>query len=80
MSGSSIVENVLNWANFRAEQQIKNRRYKTQPLSDVNKEGTHTASQRTLILTEGDSAKVLAVASALSDATTLASSRCTEGS
>ncbi|KAH8991126.1 DNA topoisomerase [Lactarius hatsudake] len=37
----------------------------TTKLSDVNNEGTCTVSQCTLILTEGDSAKALTVASAL---------------
>ncbi|KAH9069498.1 DNA topoisomerase [Lactarius deliciosus] len=35
----------------------RNRLTGTTKLSDMNKEGTHTASQCTLILTEGDSAK-----------------------
>ncbi|KAH9037042.1 DNA topoisomerase [Lactarius hengduanensis] len=69
VSKSSIVENVLNWAKFRAEQQIKktdgtkrNRLTGITKLSDANNAGTRTASQCTLILTEGDSAKALAVA------------------
>ncbi|KAN0138695.1 type II DNA topoisomerase [Lactarius tabidus] len=69
VSKSSIVENVLNWAKFRADQEIKktdgtkrNRLTGITKLSDANNAGTRTASQCTLILTEGDSAKALAVA------------------
>ncbi|KAI0056765.1 type II DNA topoisomerase [Artomyces pyxidatus] len=66
---SSIVENVLNWAKFRADQQIKktdgtkrNRLTGLPKLADANNAGTRNASKCTLILTEGDSAKALAVA------------------
>ncbi|KAI0297539.1 type II DNA topoisomerase [Multifurca ochricompacta] len=69
VSKSSIVENVLNWAKFRADQQIKktdgtkrNRLTGVTKLADANNAGTRQASQCTLILTEGDSAKALAVA------------------
>ncbi|KAI9451533.1 DNA topoisomerase [Russula earlei] len=69
VSKSSIVENVLNWAKFRADQQIKktdgskrNRLTGVTKLADANNAGTRNASQCTLILTEGDSAKALAVA------------------
>ncbi|KAI0264983.1 DNA topoisomerase [Gloeopeniophorella convolvens] len=69
VSKSSIVENVLNWAKFRADQQIKktdgvkrNRLTGITKLADANNAGTRNASQCTLILTEGDSAKALAVA------------------
>ncbi|KAI0041498.1 type II DNA topoisomerase [Auriscalpium vulgare] len=66
---SSIVENVLNWAKFKADQQIKktdgtkrNRLTGLPKLADANNAGTKNASKCTLILTEGDSAKALAVA------------------
>jgi DNA topoisomerase-2 len=66
---SSIVENVLNWAKFKADQQIKktdgskrSRLTGMVKLSDANNAGTRQASKCTLILTEGDSAKALAVA------------------
>ncbi|KAN0123255.1 DNA topoisomerase, type IIA-like domain containing protein [Russula decolorans] len=69
VSKSSIVENVLNWAKFRADQQIKktdgskrNRLTGVTKLADANNAGTRNASRCTLILTEGDSAKALAVA------------------
>ncbi|KAF8060944.1 DNA topoisomerase II [Lyophyllum atratum] len=66
---SSVVENILNWAKFKAEQQIKrtdgtkrNRLTGLTKLSDANNAGTKHAKDCTLILTEGDSAKALAVA------------------
>ncbi|THH17199.1 hypothetical protein EW146_g3569 [Bondarzewia mesenterica] len=66
---SSIVERVLNWAKFRADQEIKktdgskrSRLTGLPKLADANNAGTRNASKCTLILTEGDSAKALAVA------------------
>ncbi|KAI0791794.1 DNA topoisomerase [Abortiporus biennis] len=66
---SSIVDSVLNWAKNRADQQLKktdgNRRNRLTglpKLSDANNAGTRKATDCTLILTEGDSAKSLAVA------------------
>ncbi|KIJ08620.1 hypothetical protein PAXINDRAFT_88607 [Paxillus involutus ATCC 200175] len=66
---SSIIDNVLNWAKFRADQQIKktdgtkrNRLTGLTKLADANNAGTKKADKCTLILTEGDSAKALAVA------------------
>ncbi|KAK7059215.1 DNA topoisomerase 2 [Paramarasmius palmivorus] len=66
---SPIVENILNWAKFKADQQIKktdgskrNRLTGLPKLSDANNAGTKHAKDCTLILTEGDSAKSLAVA------------------
>ncbi|KAF9258616.1 DNA topoisomerase II [Marasmius fiardii PR-910] len=66
---SPIVENILNWAKFKADQQIKktdgtkrNRLTGLPKLSDANNAGTKHAKDCTLILTEGDSAKALAVA------------------
>ncbi|KAK7468441.1 DNA topoisomerase 2 [Stygiomarasmius scandens] len=66
---SSVVENVLNWAKFKADQQIKktdgskrSRLTGLPKLSDANHAGTKNAKNCTLILTEGDSAKALAVA------------------
>ncbi|KAA1475411.1 type II DNA topoisomerase [Dentipellis sp. KUC8613] len=66
---SSIVENILSWAKFRADQQIKrtdgtkrSRLTGITKLADANNAGTRHASDCTLILTEGDSAKALAVA------------------
>ncbi|KZT08970.1 type II DNA topoisomerase [Laetiporus sulphureus 93-53] len=66
---SPIVDHVLNWAKFKADQQLKKtdgaRRTRLTglpKLSDANNAGTKKASECTLILTEGDSAKSLAVA------------------
>ncbi|KAF5361648.1 hypothetical protein D9758_007365 [Tetrapyrgos nigripes] len=66
---SPIVESVLNWAKFKADQQIKktdgakrSRLTGLPKLSDANNAGTKNAKNCTLILTEGDSAKSLAVA------------------
>ncbi|THU89449.1 type II DNA topoisomerase [Dendrothele bispora CBS 962.96] len=66
---SSVVENVLNWAKFKADQQSKktdgtkrSRLTGLPKLSDANNAGTKNAKNCTLILTEGDSAKALAVA------------------
>ncbi|OJA16788.1 hypothetical protein AZE42_03299 [Rhizopogon vesiculosus] len=66
---SSIIDHVLNWAMFKADQQIKktdgskrNRLTGMTKLADANNAGTRNAERCTLILTEGDSAKALAVA------------------
>ncbi|TBU56240.1 type II DNA topoisomerase [Dichomitus squalens] len=66
---SSIVDHVLNWAKFKADQQLKktdgNRRSRITgmtKLCDANNAGTKKAGECTLILTEGDSAKALAIA------------------
>ncbi|RXW18452.1 hypothetical protein EST38_g7420 [Candolleomyces aberdarensis] len=65
---SGIIDNVLNWAKFKADQQIKktdgtkrSRLLGLAKLSDANNAGTRHARDCTLILTEGDSAKALAV-------------------
>ncbi|KAI8983247.1 type II DNA topoisomerase [Trametes punicea] len=66
---SSIVDHVLNWAKFKADQQLKktdgSRRTRLTgmtKLSDANNAGTRRAADCTLILTEGDSARALAIA------------------
>ncbi|KAJ4485455.1 DNA topoisomerase II [Lentinula aciculospora] len=66
---SPIVDNILNWAKFKADQQIKktdgskrSRLTGLPKLSDANNAGTKNAKDCTLILTEGDSAKALAIA------------------
>ncbi|KAF9535792.1 DNA topoisomerase [Crepidotus variabilis] len=66
---SSIVENILSWAKFKADQQIKKtdgtkreRLIGLTKLADANNAGTRNGKNCTLILTEGDSAKALAVA------------------
>ncbi|KAJ7451128.1 DNA topoisomerase II [Mycena latifolia] len=66
---SPIIENILNWAQFKADQQIKktdgtkrSRLTGLPKLADANNAGTKYAKDCTLILTEGDSAKSLAIA------------------
>lgn len=68
VSKSGIVESVLSWAKFKAQNQLdktsgkKMSKLKGIPkLEDANEAGTKTAHKCTLILTEGDSAKSLAV-------------------
>ncbi|KAI0706215.1 DNA topoisomerase [Cytidiella melzeri] len=66
---SSIIDEILNWASRKADKELKktdgkgrNRLKGLPKLSDANNAGTRKASECTLILTEGDSAKSLAVA------------------
>ncbi|RZC40450.1 DNA topoisomerase 2, partial [Asbolus verrucosus] len=66
---SGIVESVLTWAKFKAQNELvktsgkKQSKLKGIPkLEDANEAGTKNAQRCTLILTEGDSAKSLAVA------------------
>lgn len=68
VSKSGIVESVLSWAKFKAENDIaktggkKSTKIKGIPkLEDANEAGTKNSYMCTLILTEGDSAKSLAV-------------------
>lgn len=70
MLKSGIVENVLTWAKFKAESVLdkkqsgkKTNKLKGIPkLEDANDAGGRNSLDCTLILTEGDSAKTLAVA------------------
>ncbi|XP_031441565.1 LOW QUALITY PROTEIN: DNA topoisomerase 2-beta [Clupea harengus] len=65
-----IVESILNWVKFKAQTQlnkkcssVKHSKIKGIPkLDDANDAGGKHSSDCTLILTEGDSAKTLAVA------------------
>ncbi|XP_051156221.1 DNA topoisomerase 2 [Leptopilina boulardi] len=65
-----IVESVLSWAKFKADSQLqklgpKSKQRKLQgipKLEDANDAGTGRSMDCTLILTEGDSAKSMAVA------------------
>ncbi|KAG6814411.1 hypothetical protein H0H92_007414 [Tricholoma furcatifolium] len=66
---SGIIDNVLNWAKFKADQEAKktdgtkrSRLTGMVKLADANNAGTKKGKDCTLILTEGDSAKALAVA------------------
>ncbi|XP_070497266.1 DNA topoisomerase 2 isoform X1 [Chironomus tepperi] len=65
---SGIVESVLTWAKFKAQTELaktsgaKKSKLKGIPkLEDANDAGTKNSVNCTLILTEGDSAKTLAV-------------------
>lgn len=67
--GCGIVESILNWVKFKAQVQlnkkcsaVKHNRIKGIPkLDDANDAGGRNSAECTLILTEGDSAKTLAV-------------------
>jgi DNA topoisomerase II len=66
---SGVVENVLSFAKFKAEQAMaktggskRARLTGIMKLDDANKAGTKDGSKCTLILTEGDSAKALTTA------------------
>jgi len=67
---SGIVESVMAWAKFKQQAQLQSKcqakkttKLKGIPkLEDANDAGTRHSSDCTLILTEGDSAKTLAVA------------------
>ncbi|KOB77742.1 DNA topoisomerase 2 [Operophtera brumata] len=68
VSKSGIVESVLTWAKFKAQTELvkasgkKQSKLKGIPkLEDANDAGTKNSHLCTLILTEGDSAKTLAV-------------------
>ena len=68
ISKSPVLDNVLQWARFKQDQQLKKTdgAKKTRisgiaKLDDANMAGTKQAGKCTLILTEGDSAKALAV-------------------
>lgn len=65
---SGVVDNVLSFAKFKEQQQLKKtdghkraRITGVSKLEDANNAGTRNAKKCTLILTEGDSAKALAV-------------------
>lgn len=69
MTKCGIIESVLSWAKFKAEA-IKDKKCSGKKatklkgiakLEDANDAGTKNSVQCTLILTEGDSAKSLAV-------------------
>lgn len=69
MTKSGIIDNVLSWAKFKQDKDMKKtdggkkaRISGIVKLEDANKAGTREGKNCTLILTEGDSAKALAVA------------------
>jgi DNA topoisomerase-2 len=65
-----VVEAILEWSKFKAEKDLKNKHSSKKTnklrgiskLEDANDAGTKNSLDCTLILTEGDSAKSLAVA------------------
>jgi DNA topoisomerase-2 len=68
---SSIIENVLTWADFKLNKELKktdgskkSRISGIPKLEDANEAGGKDSEKCTLILTEGDSAKALAVSNA----------------
>jgi hypothetical protein len=65
---SGITEAVISWAKFKAQSQLdkvggkkKSKLKGVAKLEDANEAGSKNAHRCTLILTEGDSAKTLAV-------------------
>lgn len=68
LSKSVIVNNIVDWAQFKSNAQIakacggsKRTRVAIAKLEDANEAGTRNSEKCTLILTEGDSAKALAI-------------------
>lgn len=70
LAKSGVVESVLAWSKFKADQEMKSKHSSKKTnklkgiskLEDANDAGTKNSIDCTLILTEGDSAKTLAVA------------------
>lgn len=65
---SGIVDTLLSWANFKQNKDLKKtdgtkteRVHNIHKLEDANEAGGRNSEKCTLILTEGDSAKALAV-------------------
>lgn len=67
MAKSGVVENLLSWATFKQSKELtktdgtKTGRVMVEKLEDANDAGGKNSHKCTLILTEGDSAKALAV-------------------
>ncbi|EXB68160.1 DNA topoisomerase 2 [Morus notabilis] len=66
---SGIVDSLLSWANFKQNKDLKKtdgtkteRVHNVHKLEDANQAGGRNSEKCTLILTEGDSAKALAMA------------------
>ncbi|ESQ54348.1 hypothetical protein EUTSA_v10024219mg [Eutrema salsugineum] len=65
---SGVVENLLSWATFKQSKDLKKSdgakigRVQVEKLEDANEAGGRNSQKCTLILTEGDSAKALAMA------------------
>jgi DNA topoisomerase-2 len=65
---SGIIDNIINWAKFKQNAQLKkkggskrSKLFGITKLDDANFAGTSKSNDCTLILTEGDSAKALAI-------------------
>ncbi len=65
---TGVVDNILSWASFKQSKELKkndgtkrSRLTGIPKLDDANDAGSRNSEQCTLILTEGDSAKSLAV-------------------
>ena len=69
-SKCGIIESILSWMKFKAQAQLNSKCHSSKhsklkgipKLDDANDAGTKHSSDCTLILTEGDSAKSLAIA------------------
>ncbi|KAL6523252.1 DNA topoisomerase 2 [Orobanche gracilis] len=66
---AGVVDNIISWVNFKqkreekkAEKEKRSRITGITKLEDANEAGSERAKECTLILTEGDSAKALAMA------------------
>lgn len=66
---TGVVENIVQWAQFKQSKELKktdgakrSRLTGIVKLDDANEAGTRNSNKCTLILTEGDSAKALAIA------------------
>lgn len=67
LSKTDIIQKILNQAEFKDNQLLtktdgaKKKKIKVDKLTDANKAGTNESYKCTLILTEGDSAKTMAI-------------------
>ena len=69
MLGCGVVERVLDWARVKSQSQLNKKQHGTKitklkgiaKLDDANDAGSKLSQDCTLIVTEGDSAKTLAV-------------------
>ncbi len=67
LSKTDIIEKIINQANFKDNQLLtktdgaKKKKVKVDKLCDANKAGSNESKKCTLILTEGDSAKTMAI-------------------
>jgi DNA topoisomerase-2 len=70
---SDIVDNLLSWAKFKENKELKKTdgtktaKVNVPKLEDANEAGGRYSEKCTLILTEGDSAKALAVSSMINN-------------